>query len=95
MSEVEVGHVSDFFAKPSVAGITLTLPLKVGDKVRIKGHTTDLECAVDSMQINNVNVTEGIAGDGVGIKVPDRVRPGDKVYIISDTCSEPDLQIGY
>ena len=84
MPEVEVGRVSDFFARPVVAGITLTGELKVGDKVHIKGHTTDLECSVDSMQINNVNVTEGKAGDGVGIKVPDRVRPGDTVYKITD-----------
>ena len=84
MPETEVGQVSDFFAKPVVAGITLTGVLKVGDKVHIKGHTTDLECTIDSMQINNVNVTEGKAGDGVGIKVPDRVRPGDKVYIVTD-----------
>ena len=84
MPETEVGQVSDFFARPVVAGITLTSVLKLGDKVHIRGHTTDLECTVDSMQINNVNVTEGKAGDGVGIKVPDRVRPGDKVYIVSD-----------
>ena len=84
MPEVEIGTVSDFFAKPVVAGITLTGVLKVGDKVHIKGHTTDLELTVDSMQINNVNVTEGKSGDGVGIKVPDRVRAGDKVYKIAD-----------
>ena len=84
MPEIEVGQVSDFFAKPVVAGITLTGELKTGAKIHIKGHTTDLELTVDSMQINNVNVTEGKAGDGVGIKVPDRVRPGDKVYIVTD-----------
>ena len=84
MPEVEIGTISDFFAKPVVAGITLTGVLKVGDKVHIKGHTTDLELTVDSMQINNVNVTEGKSGDGVGIKVPDRVRAGDKVYKIAD-----------
>ena len=84
MPEVEVGHVSDLFAKPVVAGITLTGTLKTGDKIHIKGHTTDIECTVDSMQINNASVTEGKAGDGVGVKVSDRVRPGDKVYVISD-----------
>lgn len=84
MPEVEVGHISDFFAKPVVAGITLTGTLKVGDKVHVKGHTTDLELTVSSMQINNADVTEAKAGDGVGIKVPDRVRPGDKVYKVTD-----------
>lgn len=80
MPEVEIGQVSDFFARPVVAGIILTGPLKVGDKIHIKGHTTDLELIVQSMQINNVNVNEAKAGDSVGVKVPDRVRRGDKVY---------------
>jgi selenocysteine-specific translation elongation factor len=83
MPEVEIGHVSDFFARPVVAGITLTDTLKVGDKIHIKGHTTDLELTVDSMQINNVNVAEGKAGDAIGVKVTDRVRAGDKVYKVT------------
>jgi len=84
MPEVEIGHVSDFFARPVVAGITLTGTLKVGDKLHIKGHTTDVELTVASMQIQNTNVTEAKTGDAVGIKVPDRVRPGDKVYKVTD-----------
>ena len=83
MPEVEVGRVNDFFAKPVVAGIALTGTLKVGDKVHIKGHTTDLELTIESMQINNVNVNEGESGDAIGIKVPDRVRPGDHVYKVT------------
>ncbi len=83
MPEVEVGRVNDFFARPVVAGIALTGTLKVGDKIHIKGHTTDLELTIESMQINNVNVTEGNAGDAIGVKVPDRVRPGDHVYKVT------------
>ena len=83
MPEIEIGHVSDFFARPVVAGITLTAILKVGDKIHIKGHTTDLEMTVDSMQINNANVAEGKAGDAIGVKVADRVRAGDKVYKVT------------
>lgn len=84
MPEVEIGVVSNFFAKPVVAGIELSAPLKVGDRIHIKGHTTDLELVVESMQIQNVNVQEAKAGDAVGIKVPDRVRKGDRVYKIID-----------
>ncbi|MBI2851103.1 MAG: translation elongation factor-like protein [Chloroflexi bacterium] len=83
MPEVEIGVVSDFFARPVVAGIELTAPLKQGDKIHIVGHTTDLEMAVDSMQINNVTVQQANKGDAIGIKVTDRVRKGDKVYKIS------------
>jgi len=84
MPEETIGKVSDFFARPVVAGIELTGKLKVGDKLHIQGHTTDLELTVDSMQINNANVQEAKAGDSVGIKVPDRVRRGDTIYKVTD-----------
>ena len=84
MPEEVIGKVSDFFARPVVAGIELTATLKLGDKIHIKGHTTDLEFTVDSMQINNVDVSEAKAGDSVGIKVSDRVRGGDIVYKVTD-----------
>ena len=84
MTEEIIGTVSDFFAHPVVAGIELTAPLSVGDKIRIKGHTTDLELTVDSMQINNANVEQAKAGDSIGVKVSDRVRAGDSVYKITE-----------
>jgi len=84
MPEEEVGKVSDFFARPVVAGIEMTGKIKVGDRLHIKGHTTDLELVADSMQVDNMNVTEAKGGDSVGIKVPDRVRRGDIVYKVTD-----------
>ncbi|MFC1864437.1 translation elongation factor-like protein [Chloroflexota bacterium] len=84
MPDVEIGKVSDFFAKPVVAGIELTAPLKAGDKIHIQGHTTDMEMIVESMQINNVDVQEAKAGDAVGIKLSDRARRGDIVYKVTD-----------
>ena len=84
MPEIVIGKVSDFFARPVVAGIELTATIKVGDKIHIKGHTTDLELAVDSMQINNEDVDQAKAGDNIGIKVSERVRPGDLVFKVTD-----------
>jgi len=84
MAEVEIGKVTDFFARPVVAGIELTATLQQGDKVHIKGHTTDIELTVDSMQIDNVNVNQAKAGDVIGVKVGDRVRRGDIVYKVTD-----------
>lgn len=83
MPEVEIGMVSDFFARPVVAGITLTGNLKVGEMIHIKGHTTDLTMTVDSMQIKNVDVKEAKPNDSVGIKVSGRARRGDKVFKIT------------
>jgi len=84
MPEEAIGKVSDFFARPVVAGVEMTGTLKVGDKIHITGHTTDIEMVINSMQINNANVTEAKRGDSVGIKVPDRVRRGDTVYKVID-----------
>jgi translation initiation factor IF-2 len=83
MAEVVIGTVSDFFAKPMVAGIELAAPLKVGDTIHIKGHTTDIVMTVQSMQIDNVNVTEAKTGDAVGIKLTDRARKGDTVFVVT------------
>jgi translation elongation factor EF-1alpha len=83
MKEKEIGTVSDYFAHVVVAGITLTGALKLGDKVHIKGHTTDLEMDITSMQIDNKNVTGAKKGQSIGVKVPDRVRPGDIVYKVA------------
>jgi putative protease len=84
MPEEKIGTVSDFFARPVVAAIELTAALEVGDKIHIKGHTTDLELIVDSMQINNVDVKEAKAGDSVGVKVRERVRKRDTVHKVTD-----------
>ena len=84
MPEDIIGKVSDFFARPVVAGIELTAALKVGDKIHIKGHTTDIEMNVDSMQIDNVQVQEAKAGDSIGVKLSERVRNGDTVYKVTD-----------
>jgi translation elongation factor EF-1alpha len=84
MPEEAVGKVSDFFARPVVAGIEMSGTLKAGDKIHIVGHTTDIEMVIDSMQIDNVDVTQAKPGDSVGIKVPDRVRRGDTVYKVVD-----------
>lgn len=78
----KVGEVSHYFGNISVAGITLEDALRVGAEIRIVGHTTDFTQSVDSMQIDNEPVEEAAAGDEIGIKVEDRVRVGDDVYVV-------------
>ena len=81
MAEEKVGEVVKFFAKPCVAAIKITdSELKVGDTIKITGHTTDLTDSIESMEINNQKVEKAAPGDYVGLKVSDRVRPGDEVF---------------
>jgi len=79
----EVGKVAHFFTKISVAVIDLTAPISVGDRILIKGPTTNLEQTVKSMEIEHEKVTRAEAGQSIGLKVDDRVRESDIVYKIS------------
>ena len=59
------------------------LKIMVGDTLRFTGHTTDLTMRLDSMEVNNERVAKALAGDYIGIKVPDRVRPSDEVFKVT------------
>lgn len=83
MTDELIGEVIDFFSRPVVAAIRLSGRLKVGDTIHLKGHTTDLQFPLTSMQIHNQNVSEAKPGDDVGIKVPEKVRRGDKLYKVT------------
>jgi translation elongation factor EF-Tu-like GTPase len=81
MEEHKIGEVMKFFGKIGVAAIRLTEgSLKVGDKIRIVGHTSDLSQVIESMQVENASVPEAGPGADIGIKVKERVREHDTVY---------------
>lgn len=83
MEEEKVGKVQKFFAKPSVAAIEVTSGiLRIGDRLHFKGHTTDFEDTIASMQIEREAIEEAKPGDLIGIKVKERVRENDTVYRI-------------
>jgi len=81
VEEVEVGKVSIFFAKPSVAAVEITSgTIAIGDTIKIVGATTNFEQKIDSMEIDRKPIPSASAGQSVGIKVKERVRPHDKVF---------------
>lgn len=83
MPEEKIGEVSHYFGKISVAAIKITSgALSVGDTIRIKGKTTDLEQTIESIQIEHDSMESAKAGDDIGIKVKDKVREGDEVFKI-------------
>lgn len=76
-----IGKITHYYSHLNVGIIELAETLKVGDKIKIKGHSTDLEQNVDSMQVNHEDVQEAKKGDVIGVKVSEHVREGDKVYL--------------
>ena len=80
MQEKELGKITHYFGHLGVGIVELSDNLKVGDNIHIKGHSEDFTQAVDSIQIEHVNVTEAKVGDVIGIKVAQKVHPQDKVY---------------
>ena len=82
MAEKEIGKVSSYFAHVSVAAIKLSGKLEVGDKIHIKGHTTDFEETIGTIQIEKESVEKAKKGDHIGIKVPEKVRPNDTVFLV-------------
>jgi translation initiation factor IF-2 len=81
MEKEKIGIVSNYYSNISVAAVDLTDgSVSLGDTLLFSGHTTNFESKVDSMQIEHQSVTEAKKGDSVGIKIPEKARPGDKVY---------------
>ncbi len=78
--KTQIGNVTNFYSKINVAVVQLTAPVNVGDKILIKGDTTNFEQTIESMQIEHKNIPRAEAGQSIGLKVKDRVRPGDIVY---------------
>ena len=76
----EVGRVSHFFGHINVALIEVTDTISVGDKIAIKGPTTDIEQTVESMEIEHAKLKQTTAGQSIGMKVKGRVRDKDTVY---------------
>jgi len=83
--EEEIGHITHYFPRISVAVIEVTAgSLKVGETIRIKGHTSDFTQPVESLQQEHLSVPEVKKGGSAGMKVKEHVREGDRVYKVKE-----------
>ena len=80
----EVGKITHFFPKISVAVVELKAGLKVGDKITIEGHDSVVEQSVDSMQIEHKPVEKAKKGQSIGLKTKGLVREGDVVFLVKE-----------
>ena len=77
---LEIGTVRHFFTKISVAIVDLKETLSVGERILVKGPSTDFEMTVDSMQIEHKTLQRAEPGDSIGLKTAQPVREHDVVY---------------
>jgi hypothetical protein len=77
---IEIGEVINYFSKVNVAVIELSLPLSVGDRILIKGPSTDFEQIVDSIQVDRKNIQRAEGGTSVGLKLTQLARRKDAIY---------------
>lgn len=77
----KVGVITHYYSNIGVGIIKLDSDIKIGDRLKFKGHKTDFEQEVSQMQFDHKDIPEGKKGQEVGIKVKDKVRVGDTVYL--------------
>jgi putative protease len=82
MEEKLVGKITHYYDKIQVAIVELFDDLKVGDNIHIKGHATDFNQQVTSIQKDHQNVSSALKGDLIGMKVDQKVKEGDEIYLI-------------
>jgi hypothetical protein len=82
MTGERVGEVTHFFGKINVAVVKLKKELKVGDRIHFLGSHTDFQQELTSMQVEHESISVGEAGSEVAIKTTQRVRRGDKVFLL-------------
>jgi putative protease len=80
--EKKIGEITHFFGGIPAGIIKLKGALKVGEKIHIKGATTDFEQEIKEMQIDRKDIKKAKSGDEIGVKVTDKVREGDEVFLV-------------
>ncbi len=84
MTETKVGTVTHYYTHLHVAGVMITDgELHTGDTIHVKGHTSDFEQKVDSMEIDHQPVDVAKPGDDIGLAVIEHAREHDTVYRVS------------
>ena len=82
MADKKIGTITHFFDRIGVGIIKLNGKLTVGDKVKIQGGTTSFEQEISEIQLEHKSISEAKKGTEVGVKLNEKVREGDDVYIL-------------
>ncbi len=80
MEEKELGEITHYFSKIGVAVVKLSSAVKQGDKIHVKGPSTDFVQIADSMQIDHKTIPEAKKGQEIGMKMALEAREKDKIF---------------
>ncbi len=84
MTETRIGTVTHYYGHLHVAGVTITdSELHTGDTIHVRGHTSDFEQKVESMEIDHEAVEVARPGDQIGLMVIEHAREHDTVYVVT------------
>jgi hypothetical protein len=83
MAEELIGTITHYFPKPQVGVLKLQADLKLGDVLHIRGHTTDFEQEIESMQVEHSAVETANEGTEVAVRLRERARAGDEAYRVN------------
>ncbi len=82
MPDVEIGKITHYFPKVSVAVLQLSAPLRVGETIRIVKHDSSFIQQVTSIQVDHAPVPAAVPGQSIGLKVEQPVHEGNKVFLV-------------
>ncbi len=78
--EDAIGTITHWFGHLSVAAVRLTAPLSIGDRIHVRGHTTDLVETVNTMEVDHHRVERAEPGDDVAVNFDGHVHEHDVIY---------------
>jgi len=79
----QIGHITHYLDKISVAIIMLSAQLKAGDRIMIEGDGELFVQKVEEMQIERKPVTKAKKGSHIGLKVRCAAKVNSSVYKLS------------
>ena len=79
-TEIFLGEVTDYYDRVRAMALTTELTIAVGDRIVVRGATTEFMQTIASMQENRKPVQSAKKGAMIGISIEERCRRGDKVF---------------
>jgi hypothetical protein len=80
---LEVGVVLHYYPRAGAAVVSLSRPIHRGDRIYVRGQTTDFVQSVTGLALDGSAVAEAAPPQQVGVQLDQRARVGDRVFRVS------------